>query len=93
MPVYKHGNHGLAYEIDTVAFFEWQSAPSQGISVEQYRQAELENEVRLRVREEARWAVIENKTLAETVRQLTAEVAALQRKVEAKPGKRNSGNG
>jgi hypothetical protein len=94
-PVYRKGDHGVAYEIDTGAFFEWQIARTAGISIEEYRRTELEAENRRRERDAARWRLIEaeykNRKLAATMETLTAELAALRREVQSieRPPKNN----
>ena len=78
-PVYQKGNHGIAYEIDTGAFFEWEMARARGISIDEYQQIVLAEEIRAKERDEARWAIIENRRLIGTVRTLTRELAGLRR--------------
>ncbi|SRR6266851_1380148 len=81
-PIHTKGNHGIAYQIDFGALWEWQMARSHGVSIEEYRQIVLEDEIRAKERDEARWAIIENKQLIKTVQALTGELASLRREVQ-----------
>src|SRR3954447_27065529 len=80
MPIYQRGSYGVPYEIDIAAYWEWSIAREWGVSIQEYRRIELQEEVRRKTEEDRRWAAIEAKHL---VRRLTAEVSALRSEVEA----------
>lgn len=86
-PVYHSGSNGIRYEIDTPAFIEWLTARETGISIEELRRQELDEEIKARERDAARWRIVEaefrNRRLAATVETLTAELAALRREVQS----------
>ena len=86
-PIHQKGNHGIAYQIDSAAFMEWYFARESGLTIAEYREQGLEQAIRARERDEARWQLIEttheNRKLATAVRTLTKELASLRREVGA----------
>ena len=83
LPNGNRSSNGVRYEIDMGRFWEWHLARSWGISIEEYRAIELEQAIKARQEDNRRWALIENQRLAAMVRNLSAEVAALQKQVES----------
>lgn len=86
-PVYQKGNHGVAYQIDTSAFFDWYFARAEGISMVEFRERKIKEGIEAREHDEARWRLIEaehrNRKLAATIENLKAELAALRREVQS----------
>src|SRR6266851_3285284 len=76
-PIHTKGNHGIAYQIDCAAFLEWYCARESGLTIAEYREDALAQEIRAREHEEARWQLIEatheNRKLAAAVRTLKKE--------------------
>ena len=79
MPIYRRGDRGVAYQIDIGAFLQWSTARAWGVSIEEYRELELAEEVKAKVEDERRWAAIETK---HALRKLSAEVAELGREIQ-----------
>ena len=82
-PVWEKGSNGINYKIAGGPFREWWVCYQNGISIDEYRQSELETAKRAEEHWKARKLERDNKQLTAELAQLRSEFTALQREVRA----------